>query len=308
VGLLERAPDRDITAILNAVGSPFKQSHQQYLEAVGSTGPFKQDEPQPPGDITYPGEEGADAIADLCNFFDWREGACKAIFYISDTRLDGYSAFDAEAADNAKAAALAKGVVLFAHHIGDPTPITAEMQNYLDMCDPTGGSVYFGPVDTKQYEVLLRDAVCKACGAECRAADFPRVAPCLSAVWGDSDCDGFETDGVETAILTLCNCYSNLSFRDVRISYLLITMPDGSPVPALPDGTPSVSVHPVGPICFGALAPCRPGGEHCVSREVVIRTRGAKKGDYRLLVKGLCYQVAYGSQAEDCFTLTLCSD
>ncbi len=55
----------DITALL--AGTPFTQSHQQYLAPL-SPGPFKQDEPQPPGDVTYPGEEGADAIADLCNF------------------------------------------------------------------------------------------------------------------------------------------------------------------------------------------------------------------------------------------------
>jgi hypothetical protein len=296
----------DITVQL--AGTPFTQSHQQYLVGIGAGGPFKQDEPQPPGDLTYPGEEGADAIADLCNFFDWRAGACKAVFYISDTKLDGYSAYDAEAAANASAAAVAKGVVLFAHHIGPPAPVTQEMQNYTDMCGPTGGSAYFGPVDTAQYRELIKHAICNACGSRCREVEIPRIEPCVSVVWGDSDCDCFETDDVEVALITLCNCYSNVAFHDVRISYLFITLADGSPVPKLPDGTPSVSVHPIGPICFGDIGPCTEEGVNCVSREIVIRTRGAKSGGYQLHAVGICFQVVLERSHRACFSLTLCAD
>lgn len=295
----------DITGLL--AGTPFTQSHQQYLAPL-SPGPFKQDEPQPPGDVTYPGEEGADAIADLCHFFDWRPDACKAILYISDTKLDGYSAFDAAAAANAQAAASARGVVLFAHHIGPATPITPEMQSYLDMCNPTGGSVYFGPVDTDQYKVLLRNAICNACGSDCKELALPKIEPCVSIVWGDSDCDCFETDDVETAIVTICNCYSNISLANVHVAYFNVTMADGSPVPLLPDGTPSVSIHPVGPVCFGDIGPCMPGAVNCVSREIVIRTRGAKSGEYTILVSGICYQVVLAQLHEECFKLTLCAD
>ena len=296
----------DIGAAL--AGSPFKQSHQQYLEGIGSTGPFKQDEPQPPGDSTYAGEEGADAIADLCNFFDWRPDACKAIFYISDTKLDGPSKFDAASAANAAAAASAKGVVLFAHHIGSASPITAAMQSYLDMCEPTGGSVYFGGVDTRQYEILLRNAVCNACGPECKELDLPRLHPCVSISWGDSACDCFETDDVETAIVTISNCYSNISLSDMRVTYFNVALPDGSRVPLLPDGTLSVAIHPVGPVCFGDIGPCRPGEVNSVSREIVIRTRGARSGEYKLLVGGICYQVVLDRQNSECFALTLCKD
>jgi hypothetical protein len=296
----------DITPIL--AGTPFTQTHEQYLVSHGATGPFKQNEAQPAGDVTYPGEEGADSIADLCNFFDWRPDACKAIFYVSDTKLDGYSIFDAPAAANAQAAASAHGVVLFAHHIGPASPITSEMQNYLDMCNPTGGSVYFGPVDVNQYKILLKNAVCNACGSECKEAELPQIEPCVSIAWGDSDCDCFETDDVETAIVTICNCYSNVSFANVHVAYFNITLPDGSPVPLLPDGSPSVSIHPAGPICFGDIGPCRPGATNCVSREIVIRTRGAKSGKYKLVLTGICYQIVLNQLRDECFSLTLCAD
>jgi hypothetical protein len=297
----------DITSTL--AGTPFTQSHQQYLEGIGATGPFKQDEPQPPGDVTYPGEEGADSIADLCNFFDWRPDACRSIFYISDTALDGYSAFYDAAATNATAAATANGVVLFAHKIKPGSDDSAGVEaSYDNLTVPTGGSAYHGPVDVAQYKILIKDAICGACGKECKEAAIPTIEPCVSIAWGASKCDCFETDDVETAIVSICNCYSNLTLSNVHISYFYITMDDGSPVPVLPDGTPSVEIVPIGPICFGDIGPCKEDGTNCVSREVVIRTRGAKSGDYKIQVGGICYQIVLDRIYNDCFSLTLCKD
>lgn len=297
----------DITPIL--AGTPFTQSHQQYLESIGSTGPFKQDEAQPAGDTTYPGEEGADAISDICNFFDWRPKACKAIFYVSDTALDGYSAFYDAAATNATAAAIANGVVLFAHKIvpgSDDTPSVEA--SYDNLTVPTGGSAYHGEVNTEQYKILIKNAICGACGSKCKEVVLPKMQPCVSITWGQSDCDCFETDDVETAIVTICNCYSNIEFSNVHISYFYITLADGSPVPLLPDGTPSVSITPIGPLCFGDIAPCKEGETTCISREVTIQTRGAKGGQYTIHVGGICYEVVLRQMHDECFTLNLCQD
>jgi len=299
----------DITPQL--VGTNFTQTHQQYLDSIGSTGPFQQDAPQPTGDTTYPGEEGADAIADLSNFFDWRPTACKSIFYISDTSLDGLGqdAVDVAASVNASTAATAHGVVIFAHKINPGSPTGPPVNSsYTNMCSATGGSAYIGSVDTDQYKILIKDAICKACGAECKEAELPKAQPCVSIAWGDSDCDCFETDDVETAIVSICNCYSNLTFSNVHISYFFITMADGTAVPVLPDGTPSVQIVPIGPICFGDIGPCKEGGTNCVSREIIIRTRGAKSGKYKILVGGICYQIVLDQMYSECFELTLCQD
>jgi hypothetical protein len=294
----------DITAQL--AGSQFTQSHQQYLESIGATGPFKQDEAQPAGDSTYPGEEGADSIADLCNFYDWREDACRSIFYISDTMLDGYSAFYDAAATNATAAALANGVVLFAHKI--PGGGAAIEASYDKMTDATGGSTYHGPVDAAKYVELLKNAICKACGSECRELKLPDIKPCLSISWGNSECDCIETDDTEIAYISACNCYSNITLANLHISYLVVTNEDGSPVPTLPDGTPSVQVVPLGPICFGDIPPCREGENNCVTRQVVLRSRGAKGGRYRIQLVGICFEVCIGRLHNDCFVIDLCQD
>ncbi|HEX6097649.1 MAG TPA: hypothetical protein VF432_15075 [Thermoanaerobaculia bacterium] len=147
------------------------------------------------------------------------------------------------------------------------------------------------------------------CRCDCKEVKFPDIEPCISVSWGDSKCECFETDDVEILCITVCNCYSNVTFRDLSIGRIRITDMLGNPVPVLPDGTPSVQVIPSGPICFGDIKPCRgknqPG---CVSRELVVYTRGAVGKDYRLSFEGVCFTVSRRFQSEQCFLVKLCQD
>lgn len=147
------------------------------------------------------------------------------------------------------------------------------------------------------------------CRCDCRTLDFHDVKPCISVAWGDSKCDCLETDDVEVLCVTVCNCYSNVTFNDLTIGQIQVTDTDGQPVPTLPDGTPSVQVIPSGPICFGDIPPCKaPNQPGCVSRELVIHTRGAVGKDYRLSFAGVCFSVSHQFQAQQCFILKLCQD
>ena len=147
------------------------------------------------------------------------------------------------------------------------------------------------------------------CRCECKDVKFPDIEPCISVSWGDSKCECFETDDVEILCITVCNCYSNVTFRDLTIGRIRITDMLGNPVPVLPDGTSSVQVLPSGPICFGDIKPCKgknqPG---CVSRELVVYTRGAVGKDYRLSFEGVCFTVSRRFQSEQCFLVKLCQD
>lgn len=147
------------------------------------------------------------------------------------------------------------------------------------------------------------------CNCDCVAARLPNLKPCISVAWGDSKCDCMETDDVEVLCVTVCNCYSNVTFNDLTIGQIRITDTDGNPVPTLPDGTPSVQAIPSGPICFGDIAPCKgrnaPG---CVSREIVLYTRGAIGKDYRLSFEGVCFTVTQHFQSKQCFIVKLCQD
>jgi hypothetical protein len=117
-----------------------------------------------------------------------------------------------------------------------------------------------------------------------------------------------ETDDVETMCITVCNCFSNVTFTGLTIGYLAVTDAGGGPVAALPDGSPSVIVAPIGPICFGDIPPCDPDRPNCVSREFTVITRGARGGHYRLEVGSVCYGVTFDFQIFECFSLELCSD
>jgi hypothetical protein len=147
------------------------------------------------------------------------------------------------------------------------------------------------------------------CDCACVAIKFPDIKPCISVAWGDSKCDCMETDDLEVLCVTVCNCYSNVTFKDLSIGQIHITDMAGNPVPTLPDGTPSIQVIPSGPICFGDIGPCKgrnqPG---CVSRELVLYTRGAIGKDYRLSFEGVCFSVSHEFQSEQCFIVPLCQD
>jgi hypothetical protein len=76
----------------------------------------------------------------------------------------------------------------------------------------------------------------------------------------------------------------------------------------LPDGTPSVSITPVGPICFDDIEACREGESNCISKEVVIQTKGARSGKYKILLTGIHYDIVVSQSIDECFALTLCED
>lgn len=140
-------------------------------------------------------------------------------------------------------------------------------------------------------------------GSQCRPFEHDAIEPSVSIHWGDSDCDGLESDDVETLLVTVCNPYDNISMSDVRIARIRLTNADSTVVDLLPDGTPSVETTPMGTFCFGTIEPCS-----CVTREFLVQTRGARHGEYKLHIEGLCLDVCLHTQKEACFKLEVCED
>ena len=137
----------------------------------------------------------------------------------------------------------------------------------------------------------------------CAPIDLPRIAPWTSIRWGDSPCDCIEGDDTEVMHLTVCNPYRNLTLSNLTIHQLLVVDMNGNPPALLPDGSPSVQLVPVGPYCFDDLAPCA-----CVTRQFVLRLRGAVPGPYRILVKGICFDACFHGDEDDCFLFDVCKD
>ena len=282
----------------------FSQSHQQYLEGIGVPGPFYHD--QVAGSTSWHGEQGADAVADISDFYDWRKGACRSILYISDTNLEGVGGTPAEddaAVTQAVSVATTNAVTVFAHYLRTNAVIA---EDYRNLTEGTGGSAVTGQAPSEElYKELLVKAVCE-CGGGCKEVEFPDLEPCISVSWGDSECDALETDDVETLCISVCNCYTNVTFSNFRIGYLWITDENGRNVPTLPDGTPSVAAIPVGPVCFGDIPPCIDNEPSCITREFVIVNRGAKPGKYKLSLGAICYDVNQHFDKEKCFEFDLC--
>lgn len=137
----------------------------------------------------------------------------------------------------------------------------------------------------------------------CRPIDLPRIAPWTSIRWGDSACDCIEGDDTEVMNLTVCNPYRNLTLSNLVIHQIVVVGANGAPVANLPDGTPSVQLVPMGPYCFDDLAPCT-----CVTRQFVLRLRGAVPGPYRILLRGICFDACVHGDEQGCFLFEVCKD
>ena len=147
------------------------------------------------------------------------------------------------------------------------------------------------------------------CNCECSELELPDIHPCISVKWGDSKCDCLETNDMEILCITVCNCYSNISFHNFYIGKIQVTDMTGKPAESLPAGTPSVQVIPSGPICFGNITACTDSDQkNCVSRELVLKTSGAIGKKYRLSFSGICFDVSHPLQSEQCFIMELCQD
>src|ERR1043165_7213582 len=77
----------------------------------------------------------------------------------------------------------------------------------------------------------------------CVEARIPDLRPCISIHWGDSRCDCIEGDDREVLCITVSNCSSHVTFRDLTIGYVYVTLPGGAGVDLLPDGSPSVEIR-----------------------------------------------------------------
>lgn len=305
-------PGSETTVSPPVSGTVFNLSHEKYLIDQGVSGPFEGGDS---GD--YWGEEGAEAIMDLVRHNKWEDGACRAILYISDESFATYNDATGDTdgmalASQAASDANANSVTIFTHYIGSSIPESAEFQSLADL---TGGIARIemnqpggvSDITEGDYVELLGDVICNGCGSsKCIELEIPEIKPCISISWGDSKCDSFETDDFEILCISVCNCYSNIAFNNFNISRIEITDSDGNAVANLPDGTPSVQVVPIGPICFGVIAPCVDGETSCVNREFVINTRGAKDGKYQVKLHGICFDVNFNYHQESCFKLELC--
>lgn len=158
-------------------GTVFNQNHQLYLNSLH---PTKTSWAANSNYVGYDQEQGANAIEDLSGFFDWRDKACRAIFYLSDEELDSffpigdYSNEDA-VTNEAIVAANNNDVAVFNHFIDHQNRGSQIIKNYEDLADHTGGIHFYNTdpsiIDSSFYKALLPKILCNSCNA-CNLNDF----------------------------------------------------------------------------------------------------------------------------------------
>jgi hypothetical protein len=94
--------------------------------------------------------------------------------------------------------------------------------------------------------------------------------------------------------ISAVNPYANVTFKNLTLLVTIVTEEDGSDAETLPDRTPSVYVKPLYLTCFGDIPPCDPEDpdNSKVTREIVLVSRGAKEGKYKLYIV-YCYSIEF---------------
>lgn len=293
-------------------GTKFDKSVRDYLHNLGVTD--AQMKGRRKADIGMDAQEdGAAAIEDITDHFDWRPNVGRAIFFLGDEPLKGgvpQDDEDKQAADDAIATANA-GQVTVSTYAGTgietipPSPSgVAAIDEFERVALATGGGFYSsaaGNVD--EFRQVLENVICSSSGGFCVDVRVPEIRPCFNLRWGDGPNDRIETDDVEVICLTASNPYTNVTLKDLK-AYLIVVGPSGLPA-KLPDGSPSVEIRPSFVICFGDLEPCGDKDNNSrVSRDVVLISRGAEEGPYFVLV-AYCYSAEFHLAHGSIFQLDL---
>lgn len=268
----------------------FKQTLRDYLIGRGV----------PTGYIKHQtSEDGADAVSDVAMFYPWREGACRAILYLSDEALergDPQNAQDILANDQAIAVAQSHQVTVFTYFARPANDATSQamLDEYKRLSLSTNGQTYVHPQDQAGFARLLEEVICNGCGiVRCKSIKWPEVAPCFRLHWGDGPSDQLETHDTEVLILEICNNYDNLAFQGMSLPVIKLVQADGSPVPTLPDGSPAAMIVPTQALCLGNLEPCS-----CIYLELVLIARNAAPGQYKIELSYCIDNIAIGGSEQ----------
>ena len=284
----------------------FTQSYRDYLQ--GQISSNKEDctySGTPVADSDIRGyiadrEDGAAAIMDIAEHFDWRSGASRAVFYLGDEALERggpQDASDYAAADAAIAVAQERGVTVFTY-FGTPNyPDSAAETSaeYRRVAAETGGQFFNAPANNLGgFQAILEQIICTAGSNACSDVNLPNVRPCFSLMWGDGPNDRIETNDIELMCISAVNPYSNITFKNLTLLVTMVTEEGGGDVEDLPDRTPSVYVKPLYVTCFGDIPPCNPEDPDSsrVTREIVLVSSGAKEGKYSLYIV-YCYSIEF---------------
>lgn len=143
-----------------------------------------------------------------------------------------------------------------------------------------------------------------SCDPQCDLVSVPDIKPMISIKWGNTSQTTLSAPNQESMTITVCSCYSNVTFKNFTIERLEVQDLNGNPVGTVAGGTLSLAdIFPMGPYCFGEIGPCGCGsdGNHCVSREFILQSNEALSSDLKIVAKGICFSACFNYSDEACF-------
>ncbi len=152
-------------------GTNFNQTIREYLTQTCKV-PESNLRGRKKEEITGSGaqEDGARAIEDISSYFDWRAGAARAIFYLSDEALEGggpgTNKKDIEAANQAIAKAQEAGVTIHTY-LGTTSSVKnyakrreSLAQEYTRVASETGGQAFNSEEGIGTFSEVLEKVIC----------------------------------------------------------------------------------------------------------------------------------------------------
>lgn len=243
-------------------------------------------------------EDAARTVEDISNHFDWRAGAGRAIFYLGDEALEGggdrTEEKDIVAANKAISVAKQAGVKVHAYFGTTKSKFKESIEReYARLAQETGGQAFTDRDAIGGFTQVLQQVICnsRTLGIQ---FDIEQPLPCFEL---SSAHQPLATQGSENIAVVASNCYSNVTFKNLKAVLSPVVKADGTPIPNLADGTPAVVIKPSPEIDFGDLLPI--GSD---TKEIVIETNSPNSGNYGLKIE-YSYQAEFSFQSGDEFVL-----
>lgn len=216
--------------------------------------------------------DGAGAIADLCQHFNWRLGSNRVIFYLGEFSISQENqSLDLDRWEKAIAVAKSSGVTVHSY-------LKSQGENLIEkfpkISEETGGISFIKTLDNNSFSEALLSIISNSFTPE-YYLETDKYAPSFELIFSKPS---LGKNQLETVAIAATNNYTNITFRDVTVFLSAVTIDHITPVPNLPDDTTPIVLQPNTPIYFGDITPDHPS----TTRQIQIETRGNITGEFWL--------------------------
>ncbi|MEE9354381.1 MAG: hypothetical protein V3U75_02215 [Methylococcaceae bacterium] len=178
-------------------------------------------------------EDGAPTMEDIANLYDWRKGAQKAMFYLSDEPLKGggktVDQEDIDAANQAIDTANKAGMVIHTYLAEKEDTFTPELiQEYARVAEKTKGQAFTAKDSSAGFEAVLKKIICQTRQVAVKQSAVVTDEAAQQPVTRKIRSVGELSSGVKSSSTNNKKSSSNKKEPTVLIDLVLVADTDGS--------------------------------------------------------------------------------